>query len=147
MKKRYVIKATVYSKLSRITASAQNSYKQSHPLQKFFAEQVGQPQKIYLHAEIKAMIQASIHVDKLHSIYIKRQDEFGNLYLAKPCIICVYAMIFFGIEHVSYSISNEETWYGTTKTLAKTYGLDYGRIKQRYHGRKHTKNASYLAYN
>ena len=147
MKRRYRIRAQVWGD-HQVLAKEHNSYQITHPLQRFFAQQVGQPSKIYLHAEVRALIAASLKSScKNKTLYVERTDEVGNIHLAKPCIICVYACIFFGIEDIMYSISNEETWIGKTSTLAKEYGLDYTRIKQLYSTRKHSKNASYLAYN
>ena len=56
MKTRYKIFAQVRSKNKTLLAACTNSYTKSHPLQKFFAEKVGKPHNIYLHAEIRALI-------------------------------------------------------------------------------------------
>ena len=58
MKTRYKILATCFNKYGIPLSKGENSYKKTHPLQAYFAERVGHPQRIYLHAEILALIRA-----------------------------------------------------------------------------------------
>lgn len=68
-----------------------NSYLKTHPLQAKYAARVGQPKKIFLHAEIDAIIKCEdIHL--AHTIIVVRTLKNGTTGLAKPCRICAYAI-------------------------------------------------------
>ena len=114
MKKRYEILATARDKQGAFLSSATNSYIKSHPLQKHFAQLAGQPNKIYLHAEIYALIRIQEHrANKIHSITIERYDENHRMQDAKPCPICIEATKAFGIKKINYT--TKEGWvYGKT---------------------------------
>ena len=76
MKKRYIILAKVKNKQGDCIGIASNSYTKSHPLQKHFAKLAGQPNKIFLHAEILALIRASANPHaKIHSVPSLYHDE------------------------------------------------------------------------
>ena len=114
MKTRYLITAICYDKQSKLLSVADNHYTKSHPLQKHFAVLAGYPNKIYLHAEILAMIRgmANSTDNKLHTINVM-QWKNGKYALAKPCKVCLTAMIAFGIKKVNYT--TPEGWvYGKT---------------------------------
>ena len=121
MKKRYEIHAIITNKNDCFMGSGYNSYKKSHPLQKFFAERVGKPQNIYLHAEILAMIRSSIICHKkMHTLNVSRWDK--NIPLdAKPCIICIEAAIFFGIKVINYTTKNGWVYGKTPQELKDEY--------------------------
>lgn len=124
MKTRYKLNAFVITKNGHTLSRATNSYKKSHPIQKFFAEKVGQPEKIYLHAEIRAMIAASISdYGIMHTLTVTRYDKNSKYMDAKPCPICVEAAIFFGIKKINYSIKNGMV-YGTTPEALKAEYLN-----------------------
>ena len=79
-----------------------NQDTKSHPLQARLAEMVGLSEKIYLHAEISALIKCKSDVD---TIVVARLgghsgDELRN---AKPCPICSLALKEAGIEHIYYT--------------------------------------------
>lgn len=114
MKTRYVICATVFNKQGKITGWATNDYTKSHPIQKHFAQLAGQPHKIYLHAEILALLRASKFPNDINSIEVYRYHPLtGLMQLAKPCKVCLTAMIAFGIKKVNYT--TPEGWvYGKT---------------------------------
>ena len=122
MKTRYHIFAQIISKKKTVLAACTNSYTKSHPLQKYFAEKVGKPHNIYLHAEIKAMIMASIqqHGD-LHTLRVSRYGKGGKLLDAKPCIICIEAAIFFGIKRINYTTKDGWVYGKTPQELKKEY--------------------------
>lgn len=87
-----------------LMSTASNSYSKTHPLQKYFAEKVGHPEKIYLHAEIAAILRCK---DKpIHTIKIFRYGADGQTMLAKPCPICMEAIKAFNIPNVYYSTLN-----------------------------------------
>jgi len=63
---------------------------------------VGQPLKIYLHAEIAAILKAG---DKpIHRIEVLRTGKKGQHLNAKPCPICMAAIKAFGIKEVSFTL-------------------------------------------
>lgn len=74
----------------------------THPVQKMHADQVGLPQKIYLHAEVHAIVKCRA-IDKAHRIVIMRYDSNGNPKNAKPCPVCMSAINSVGIKHVEHT--------------------------------------------
>ena len=122
MKTRYEINATVTTKHGTTLASCWNSYKKTHPLQKFFAEKVGKPHNIYLHAEVRALIIASIQTyGTPYTLTVKRVDRNNKLMDAKPCEICVEAAIFFGIKKINYTTKNGWVYGKTPQELKDEY--------------------------
>ena len=102
MKTRHILKAYAYDKKGRLLSSATNSYSKTHPLQAYFAEKVGHSAKIYLHAEIAAIIKAGDK--KIHKLLITRHNPRTHKALnAAPCPICQEAIRAFGIPFVSYT--------------------------------------------
>ncbi len=101
MKKRFLILAKTYDKKGRMLSSAYNSYKRSHPLQQYFAEKVGKPECIYLHAEILAILRAK--GKQIHTITIERYSSEGVPLNASPCIICREAIKAFNIKQVIHT--------------------------------------------
>lgn len=79
-----------------------NSYHKTHPFQAKLASFVA-PQKIYLHAEIHAIIQALRRNTNLGGIMVIRIDRRGQLKKAKPCDICMVAIRLSGIPTLIYS--------------------------------------------
>ena len=123
MKTRYEINATITTKHGSSTlASCWNSYKKTHPLQKFFAEKVGKPHNIYLHAEVRALIIASIQTyGTPYTLTVKRVDRNNKLMDAKPCEICVEAALFFGIKKINYTTKNGWVYGKTPQELKDEY--------------------------
>lgn len=101
-KKTYEITATVCDKRGRVLAKEKNSYSKSHPLQAKYAAKVGLDNKIYLHAEIAAIIKAN-KTGIPYSIFVERYDKFGNPACAKPCPICNLFIAENGIKIVEYT--------------------------------------------
>ena len=83
---RHVISAVVYDKRGRPIATAQNSYVKTHPLMAKAAREAGEPYKLYLHAEIAALIK--VDWVKAHSIFVSRYNAKGEPMNAAPCHIC-----------------------------------------------------------
>ena len=104
---KHLIITTCYNKKGQVISCANNSYKKTHPLQKYFAEKVGHPDKIYLHAEIAAILRRGDQ--KIYSIWIQRRNKKNKMLLAKPCPICQEAIKAFGIKNVYYS-TNDGIW-------------------------------------
>lgn len=102
MKTHHLLTAKCFDKKGKLLSEATNNYRKSHPLQAYFAERVGHPAKIYLHAEIHAIIKAG---DKqIHRIEITRKGKQGQFLNAKPCPICAEAIKAFGIKETLWSI-------------------------------------------
>ena len=121
MKKRYLIYASVKDRKEVLIGVGSNSYKKTHPLQKFFAERVGKPQNIYIHAEILAMIRASgSPLKQMYTLTVGRWDN-STPQDAKPCEICVEAAIFFGIKKINYTTKNGWVYGKTPQELKDEY--------------------------
>ena len=101
IKTRFKILATCYSKKGKILSQSTNSYTKSHPLQAHFANICGMPNKIYLHAEIAAILLAG--KNKIHHIKIERYKKNGDPANAEPCPICKAAIKSFGISEITYT--------------------------------------------
>ena len=97
--KRYTITAKCYNKQGRLISEATNNYRKTHPIQKHFAELAGEPKRIYLHAEILAILRAGS--EKINSIVI--QNTNGKR--ADPCPVCAKAIQAYGIKRIHLSSS------------------------------------------
>ena len=93
----------VLMRKNRVIATATNHDCKSHPVQAKWAERVGLREKIYLHAEISAMIKAREQADKI--IVVRLGGHSGDeLRQARPCRICeAYIRQTSNIKHVYYS--------------------------------------------
>ena len=75
----------------------------SHPIQYEYADLVGEPYKIYLHAEVRALIKCK---EKPHHLYTMRLSKTGDYLLSKPCCICVQYIKDSGVKYISYTDVN-----------------------------------------
>lgn len=99
--KRFKIEAKAYDKRGQLLASGKNSYTKSHPLMQFFAHKVGLHEKIYLHAEVQALLRCG---DKQpHKLVVERYKEDGSPAMVKPCPVCQEAIKAFGVKIVQYT--------------------------------------------
>ena len=94
--------AIIYDKRGIVLAIANNSYTKSHPYQANLAIKCKMPDKIYLHAEIAAIIKCK-DLSKAHRIDIFRFDYDNNLILSKPCKICQSAIDATNIKIITHS--------------------------------------------
>lgn len=101
-KKRFNITAIIYDKRGNLLSIGTNSYIKTHPLQAKYAKSVGEPEKIFLHAEIHAITRCQ-DLSKAHSILVTRFDETGKPVNAKPCKICARALKLAGIQEVRHT--------------------------------------------
>jgi deoxycytidylate deaminase len=101
MKQHYFILAKCYDKRGKLLSTAFNSYKRTHPVQKYFAQRVGLDAKEYLHAEVAAILKAKDK--KIYRITVERYNKDGLPMLAKPCPICQKAIKAYGIHVVEYT--------------------------------------------
>ena len=101
-KKRFSLKAIIYDKRGKILSIGENSYVKTHPMQAKYAQKVGLPDKIFLHAEMHAIVKCK-DLSKAHKIVVMRFDESGKPANAKPCPICRSAIEASGIKVVEHT--------------------------------------------
>lgn len=99
---KYTITATIRDKKGRSLATATNNYTKSHPIQAKFARNASQPSRIYLHAEIAALVKLK-KGDRPLSIHIERKTKDGTYALAAPCPVCRAALTHWGIKKIFYT--------------------------------------------
>jgi tRNA(Arg) A34 adenosine deaminase TadA len=97
--------AMAYDSNQKLLCSRYNSYRKTHPLQKHFAVLAGRPDKIFLHAEISALVSTR---KKVHTLVVARVNSLGEPELAAPCPICQIAIDVYEVENVIFSVRNEE---------------------------------------
>lgn len=85
----------------KILSIGKNSYIKTHPMQAKFARECGQKERIYLHAELAALLRWDKPVYKL---FVARFDKKGATKLAAPCKICQRAIRAFGVKTVEYTL-------------------------------------------
>lgn len=97
------ITAIIYDKRGKPLSIGYNSYIKTHPLQYKVANKLGEPHKIYLHAEIAAIVKLQ-HNDKerAHTIRVFRYNRQGKSLNAKPCALCQHAIGLLGL-HVEHT--------------------------------------------
>jgi len=87
---------------NKVITQAVNQDTKSHPLQAKLADMVGLSEKIYLHAEISALVKCRSEADTI--VVARLGGHSGNeLRNAKPCPICSLALEQAGIEHIYYT--------------------------------------------
>ena len=102
MTKRFTVTALIYDKRGRVLSVGSNSYVKTHPLQAEHARRAGEPYKVYLHAEIAAIVKCK-SLDKAHRISIFRFLEDGSPAEARPCCICQSAITAAGIKIIEHT--------------------------------------------
>jgi tRNA(Arg) A34 adenosine deaminase TadA len=87
---------------NKVIVTATNLEKKTHPIQAFLAEKVGLDEKIYLHAEVNALIKSK---EKSDTIVVARIGGHGHdeLRMSKPCPICQMALEMNNVNRVIYS--------------------------------------------
>ena len=99
---RHSITAIIKDRSGNVLSCAQNNYDKTHPIQARFANHANQPTRIFLHAEIAALVKLK-HNAKPHSIEVSRFYKNGEPANAKPCAVCDAAIKHYGIKHVTYT--------------------------------------------
>lgn len=95
---------------NKVISTATNLDCKSHPLQAEWAKRVGLSEKIYLHAEMSAMIKARDDADKI--IVVRLGGRSGEeLRQSRPCKICEAYLRHAGIKHVYYSTGHNSFGY------------------------------------
>lgn len=104
-RQKYDLTARCYDRKGNLLSEARNSYKKTHPLQAYFAAKVGTPDKVFLHAEIAAILKAG--KKKIYRIEVERFAKDGRPLNASPCPICREAIKAFGIDEILYTTGAE----------------------------------------
>lgn len=94
--------SVITDKKGNILSEGQNSYTKTHPLQAFYANKVDLPDKVFLHAEMSAMVK--VRQGDPYKIYVARVDADGNPMVAAPCPICYTAIQESGIQVVEHTV-------------------------------------------
>ena len=102
MKKRFVLTAVIYDKRGRVLSVGKNNYTKTHPVQAKHAERAGEPYKVYLHAEIDAIIKCP-DLKRAHKLVVFRYSESGSPAEARPCKTCMGAIRLAGIQHIEHT--------------------------------------------
>ena len=102
MCKNQEITAVIYDRRGRVLSIGQNSYVKTHPMQARHAKKVGQEERIYLHAEVHAIVRCRTLRDA-HRIFISRWNKKGEPLNAKPCPVCESAIHAAGIKVVEHT--------------------------------------------
>lgn len=93
------LKAIIYDKRGRVLSVGENSYTKTHPMMYRLGMSVGTPLKVFLHAEVAAIIKCQ-DLSKAHTIKVFRLGKSGAYLNAKPCPICQEAIKAAGIKNV-----------------------------------------------
>lgn len=99
---KYRLVAIITDAKDRILTIGVNSYTKSHPRQYYYACKCGNSKRIFLHAEISAIINLKRN-DKPAKIYVARVNKKEEVALAKPCAICMEAIKDVGIKELYYT--------------------------------------------
>lgn len=98
---KHELKATCYDKKGKVISTAANNYRKSHPIQAFFAKQAGNPEAVFLHAEVAALLKCG--VKKPYRIHVERYLKDGSPALAMPCKSCEKAIKAWKVSEVTYT--------------------------------------------
>ena len=96
------ITAFAYDKKGRLLSIGRNSYVKTHPLQAKVAKEVGEDYKIFLHAEVAALVKIK-NWNKINKLVVTRYSKNGEPMLAKPCRVCQRVIKLAGIETVEHT--------------------------------------------
>ena len=103
-RKKFHLTATTFCSKGRVIAHGTNDYKKSHPLMSNLANKVGTPERIFLHAEVQALLKSK---DKLvDTLIVQRYDSKGEMTLARPCPVCMEALKIYGVNKIKYTTRN-----------------------------------------
>jgi len=103
---KYLIGAVCLDRGGNVISYGFNSYSKTHPLQYHYAQKTQKKERIFLHAEIAAIIRARRKIDTLIIARIMYKSlRYG---LSKPCPICTLAIMEAGIKNVYFTNSYGE---------------------------------------
>lgn len=99
---KHALKAILYDRKGNVLSIGFNSYVKTHPLQAKCAEAVGEPTKVYLHAEIAALVR-NRHPERAYKIVVFRFNKMGQPVAAKPCRCCQHALKLAGVFQIEHT--------------------------------------------
>ena len=104
---RYCVGSVIVDRQGKILAEGQNSFVKTHPTQAMWAHLVENCEKIYLHAEMEAMIKNNNN-HRATTLYVARvRSKSGQIALSRPCKTCSVAILkSTNIERVVYTTDN-----------------------------------------
>ena len=91
----------VLLKKGRIVVAATNVEGKTHPLQTRLANMVGEPYRVSLHAEIRALIKNKRN--GCDTLLVCRVNKRGEFMMSKPCQVCQQAIRESGVKNVYYT--------------------------------------------
>ena len=103
-KKRYTIIAKCFDRKGKQISFGINDYCKSHPVMKHFANSVDLHDKIYLNAEVLALLRAGSRA--VYRLSVERYTADGSVAMAKPCPVCQAAIKAYGVTEVSYTTNS-----------------------------------------
>ena len=77
MSQKQNITALVFDKRGKLLSMGRNSYVKTHPMQARLAKEVGEEHKIFLHAEVDALVKLR-DWDRAHKLVITRYTRDGE---------------------------------------------------------------------
>ena len=95
--------AVITEKRGRILSEGENSYTKTSPKMKRAGERVGLPDKVFWHAECKAIYSLKEGA-KAYKIVVVRVDSEGNAVHSAPCPLCQALIKEAGIRVVEYTV-------------------------------------------
>lgn len=95
--------AVITNKRGRILSEGENSYTKTSPKMKRAGERVGLPDKVFWHAECKAIYSLKEGA-KAYKIVVVRVDSEGNPVRSAPCPLCQALIKEAGIKVVEYTV-------------------------------------------
>ena len=102
MSSQQTLTAIIYDRKGRVLSIGQNSYIKTHPLQALHARKVGLEHRIYLHAEIAAIVRCA-DITRAWRMQIIRFGRNGQPANAAPCAVCMSALAATPIREIDHT--------------------------------------------
>lgn len=102
MSKQHVLTAIIYDRKGRPISIGQNSYTKTHPLMAKISKTTGQPNRIFLHAEVAALVKLK-DWRRAYKLVVSRYNSFGEPVMARPCTSCQHLIKLAGINYVEHT--------------------------------------------
>jgi len=94
--------AVIYDKRGRVLSIGKNSYVKTSTHMAHHARLVGEPSKIYLHAEVAAILKCK-ELDRAYRIKVFRFYKDGSEANAAPCAVCRSAIAATNIRLIEHT--------------------------------------------
>lgn len=94
--------ALIYDKRGRVLSIGKNSYVKTSTHMSHHARLVGQPEKIYLHAEVAAILKCK-DLSRAWRIKVFRFFKDGEPANAAPCAVCRSAIAATSIRYIEHT--------------------------------------------